>query len=939
MIARALALLLWAGAALAGPGTLLVPETGFHTAPIRQCAADARGERLITAGEDRTLRVWDLPSLELRRVIRPPQGPGDEGKLYACALSPDGHLAAASGFTRGAAGGHQIYLFDPATGAMAGRIRDLPQVVNSLAFSPDGRRLAANLGGTSGLRIYAMPEGVEVFRDTQYGAASYGGAFSPDGHYLATAHDGFLRLYSREYELQSKVRAPARDPLGAAFNPQGTQVAVAYYDQARVDVLSARTLFPVFRPAAGSGPLTAVAWSADGATLYAAGGRDFPGGFNPVVAWAGGGRGERREVPGARATISSLVPLPGGGLVVAAQDPRLVLLGPDLAPRRSLDSGLGDPARAREAFRADPAGTAVRLPWLAGATGPRVFQLRGHVLGEEAPGLAPAVLEAPGLKVGDWRDGEHPTCNGAPLAGLERGEVVRSLSLAPGGGFVLGTDWCLRGYDPSGQPTGSVPVPAACWGLLHTADRRFLLAALADGTVRWYRAAGLAEVAALYVHPDQARWLLWAPDGTYDCGPGGESLFGALVQRDGEAGDFFPIGRFRDRLNRPEALVALLGGQAPAPPAPLPRRFPPVLRILAPGEGADPGPGVVTLRLGVRRGSPEGSLSFQVFRDGGRLTPAGPARPAPGEAEFALDLDLPPGPCRISVVAVGGEGASEPAEIRLAGRARPQPAAPRLNLMAVGISHYTAESLRLTFPAKDARDLAQVFQGQASRLYGQVSTWLLLDGEATREGVLATLRKVRAATAPDTVTLIFLSGHGFTIPEESSYYFVPAETDFQEYAKAFRVMVPSTELMAEMGRMQGKVILMMDTCHAGFVLGEGALRSVDDMAKLTRMINELAQAENGVTVFSSSTGQQYSLEARQWNNGAFTKALVEGLGGLADPEGLGKVSLRQLDTYLRRRVAELTKGRQTPISSVPGSKADFPLVVLAPMAPAPKDLP
>lgn len=36
-------------------------------------------------------------------------------------------------------------------------------------------------------------------------------------------------------------------------------------------------------------------------------------------------------------------------------------------------------------------------------------------------------------------------------------------------------------------------------------------------------------------------------------------------------------------------------------------------------------------------------------------------------------------------------------------------------------------------------------------------------------------------------------------------------------------------------------------------------------------------AENGAVVFTSSTGRQYSLENEDWGNGAFTKALVEGL--------------------------------------------------------------
>ena len=66
-------------------------------------------------------------------------------KLYAVAISPDGALIAAGGWTRDCADEEQIYLFDRASGALVKRIDGLPNVVYHLTFSPDGRRLAATL--------------------------------------------------------------------------------------------------------------------------------------------------------------------------------------------------------------------------------------------------------------------------------------------------------------------------------------------------------------------------------------------------------------------------------------------------------------------------------------------------------------------------------------------------------------------------------------------------------------------------------------------------------------------------------------------------------------------------------------------------------------------------------------------------------------------------
>ena len=37
-------------------------ETGMHTAPIRAAASDAAGEMLATVSDDKTLRLWALPT-------------------------------------------------------------------------------------------------------------------------------------------------------------------------------------------------------------------------------------------------------------------------------------------------------------------------------------------------------------------------------------------------------------------------------------------------------------------------------------------------------------------------------------------------------------------------------------------------------------------------------------------------------------------------------------------------------------------------------------------------------------------------------------------------------------------------------------------------------------------------------------------------------------
>ena len=96
---------------------------------------------------------------------------------------------------------------------------------------------------------------------------------------------------------------------------------------------------------------------------------------------------------------------------------------------------------------------------------------------------------------------------------------------------------------------------------------------------------------------------------------------------------------------------------------------------------------------------------------------------------------------------------------------------------------------------------------------------------------------------------------------------------------------------------------------------------------ITGGVNELTSVESGVVVFASSTGNQYSVEDPAWKNGAFTRAVVEGITGKADYTGQGKITINLLDLYISERVKELTKGQQTPTTPKPQTIPDFPMAM------------
>jgi uncharacterized caspase-like protein len=238
--------------------------------------------------------------------------------------------------------------------------------------------------------------------------------------------------------------------------------------------------------------------------------------------------------------------------------------------------------------------------------------------------------------------------------------------------------------------------------------------------------------------------------------------------------------------------------------------------------------------------------------------------------------------------------------------------------LAVGVSQYQKPDLRLDLAAKDARDFVAVLQRQRGGLYREIVTRVLTDAQATRDDILDGLDWLRKETTSKDVAMLFLAGHGVNDPS-GIYYYLPVNADPDRLK---RTGIAFSEIRDTMSSLAGKTLAFVDTCHSGNVMG--TRRGATD---INALVNELASAENGAVVFASTTGKQYALEDPVWGNGAFTKALVEGLSGQADFKGKGAITINMLDLYLSERVKELTKGGQTPTTTKPNTIQDFPLAL------------
>jgi WD40 repeat protein len=773
---------------------LLRIETGQHTAVIRRISTDAANRYLVTASEDKTARVWDLATGKLLRVLRPPLGAGDEGKLYAVALSPDGRTVAVGGLT-GAEWSNNttsIYHFDRESGRLVQRIAGLPNVVFHLVYAPQGEWLAATLGKGNGVRVYATGSYREVFADREYGAASFGADFDAAGRLVTTCDDGYLRLYEPAggtWRLAAKCKAAGGDqPFTVRFAPDGQRVAVGFDDSTRVAVLSGRDLTPLFAPdtsGVDNGDLSKVAWTADGQTL-AAGGRYDKDGQSPIRLWPEGGRGVFREVAAAANTVMDILPLRAGGLVYGAGGPGWGVL--DARGQRTHWHGpaLADYRGMLENFLLSGDGAVVQFGYEPFGKSPARFELRARRLAtefNENDTLAPP--RTTGLAVSDWNNNTAPKLDGQPLTLLQY-ERSRSLAIAPNHTrFLLGAEFRLRLFDRRGKELWQVALPGVAWSVNISGDGKLAVAALSDGTIRWYRLTDGQELLAFFPYngpePDaRQRWVLWTPSGYYDCAPGAEALIGWHVNNGPDhAADFFPASQFRDLFYRPDVINRILqtldedeavrqadaatGQRQPkkVQPATVLNYLPPVVQMLLPHDGMAVRRSELTVYFTLRAPSNEPVTEVWALVDGRPVEAERHVAWTVGEQPQHLHVSLPEQDCELALLAKNQYTTSNPETRRLKWRGRVTPVSkPNLYLLAAGVSQYKNWEYNLDFAAKDARDFAAVMQRQQGLLYGKVETRLLTDKKATRDGVMDGLEWICQSAKSSDVAMVFLAGHG-----------------------------------------------------------------------------------------------------------------------------------------------------------------------------------
>jgi uncharacterized caspase-like protein len=255
--------------------------------------------------------------------------------------------------------------------------------------------------------------------------------------------------------------------------------------------------------------------------------------------------------------------------------------------------------------------------------------------------------------------------------------------------------------------------------------------------------------------------------------------------------------------------------------------------------------------------------------------------------------------------------------------------------LAVGVSKYTDQDMNLTYSDKDAGDLTAAFadKNKLTGQYGNVYLKVLANERADADSVVAAASFLKKSKVNDQV-ILFFSGHGLIDPN-MDYYLAMHNTVFTNPSDGGLLYTRFQDLLD--GLPARKRLVFIDACHSGefdrneltaqaFVQNNEEKvtekdfkfrgKKVIGIANANDLMKELfadLRKETGATVISSSTGTELSVEGKQWKNGAFTFALLDGLIGMkADADHNKEITVRETRDYITGKVKELTGGRQNP---------------------------
>ncbi|MBT4865890.1 MAG: protein kinase [Planctomycetaceae bacterium] len=195
-----------------------------HEGVVRSVAFSPDGKRIVSGGNDKTVRVWDtLTGKEVRTLS------GHTQWVSSVAFSPDGKRIV-SGSIDG------IRLWNSSTGQEIRTLRKVGGAVNSVEFSSDGKWIVSGHGWSDGavsqMKLWDAATGGNTKTLVGHSHLITAVAFSPDGKWIVSGSaDKTIKLWDAETGQNTKTLVGHSDYITrVAFSPDGKSIVSGSLD-------------------------------------------------------------------------------------------------------------------------------------------------------------------------------------------------------------------------------------------------------------------------------------------------------------------------------------------------------------------------------------------------------------------------------------------------------------------------------------------------------------------------------------------------------------------------------------------------------------------------------------------------------------------------------------------------------------------------------------
>ena len=526
---------------------------------------------------------------------------------------------------------------------------------------------------------------------------------------------------------------------------------------------------------------------------------------------------------------------------------------------------------------------------------------------------------------------------------------AKSIAIGPGGMLVAGTSDGRLIISRGNRITEAASSGGALTSIAIRSDGKRAATISDDGAVRIWDLGTPIQLVTL-VEASDGEAFASTPGGAYAGGREAAEQLGWVFDGPTEG---FKFERFAGLLSRPEIVAKRLADATTDLRLAIVR--PPRVTITQ-----QPPPAGNLLKLGVKVEASDGNVKVLRAFVNGRATSSVEVN-APTK-DVAIDVALEAGQNVVTLVAFDDAGRSSNPRSVDVGTA-PATARPDIWVIAAGVGWYPNLPVddQLEGSVNDANAIADAFAAQAgpNKRYDKAHLTVLEDEQVTAEAIDKALAQL-AQMKPTDVAVVFLAGHGVRLPKTEDMVLLTgtAKPDKTTWAASG---IGWSRIGAALAKAKGRVIVLLDACHAGNVTQERIVPN-------TQLADDLVSSQRaGVLVFAASKGSQKSLEANaaraitldddqkvlvqhkrvpkkkptppppaapstptapreRRGNGFFTGAVVAALDSpVTDINRDGVVQTAELITQVQLRVLRASRGKQTPWIARRELFGDFPL--------------